>query len=97
MARKTTGNATTIRGKNAGVAVPAAVVQGALEVRREEKPSNVVSINIEDEIRSRAYELYLRRRATAGGENGNGDENQDWLIAEREIRSRHGSQERQTA
>jgi len=101
MARKTTENATTIRGKKAGVAVPADAVQGALEVRKEVrkdgKPSNVVPINLEEEIRRRAYELYLERRATAGGENGNGDENQDWLIAEREIRLRHSSQERHTA
>ena len=101
MARKTAENATTIRGKKAGVAVPADAVQGDLEVRKEVrkdgKPSNVVPINLEEEIRRRAYELYLERRATAGGENGNGDENQDWLIAEREIRSRHGSQERHTA
>jgi hypothetical protein len=101
MARKTTGNATTIRGKKAGVTVPAAAVQGALEVhkevRKDGKPSNVVPINLEQEIRCRAYELYLERRATAGGDSGNGNESQDWLIAEREIRSRHGSQERQTA
>jgi hypothetical protein len=96
MARKTTGTATTSRSKKTEVTVPAAAVQGALEVRKDGKPSNVVPINLEEEIRRRAYELYLERRATAGGENGNGDENQDWLIAEREIRSRH-SQERHTA
>ena len=103
MARKTTGNATTIRGKKAEVTVPAAAVQSALEVhkevRKDGKPSNVVPINLEEEIRRRAYELYLERRATAGDESGigNGNESQDWLIAEREIRSRHGSQERHTA
>jgi len=101
MARKTTTPTTTIRSKKTGDSVPSAAVQGALEVRKDArkdgKPSNVVSINLEEEIRSRAYELYLERRATAGGENGNGDENQDWLIAEREIRSRRGSQERHTA
>ena len=89
MARKTTGNATTIRGKKTGDSVPS-------EGRKDGKPSNVVPINLEEEIRRRAYELYLERRATAGGETGNGNENQDWLIAEREIRSRH-SQERHTA
>jgi preprotein translocase subunit SecD len=51
---------------------------------------------IEEQIRRRAYELYLERRATAGMANGNGysygDENQDWLIAEREIRSRQENQ-----
>jgi hypothetical protein len=102
MARKTTENATTIRAKKTGVAVPASAVQGALEVRKDGKPSNVVPINLvpinlEEEIRRRAYELYLERRATAGGEDGNGNENQDWLVAEREIRSRHGNQERHTA
>jgi hypothetical protein len=97
MARKTTENATTIRGKKTGVTVPAVAVPGALEVRKDGKPSNVVPINLEEEIRRRAYELYLERRATAGGETGNGDESQDWLIAEREIRSRHGNQERHTA
>jgi hypothetical protein len=109
MARKTTENATTIRGKKTGVTVPAVAVQGALEVhkevhkevRKDGRPSNVVPINVpinlEEEIRRRAYELYLERRATAGGETGNGDESQDWLSAEREVRSRHGNQERHTA
>ena len=101
MARKTTENATTIRGKKTGGTLPAVAVPGALEdhkeVRKDGKPSNVVPINLEEEIRRRAYELYLERRATAGGESGNGNENQDWLIAEREIRSRHGNQERHTA
>jgi hypothetical protein len=99
MARKTTANTTTVRGKKTGDSVSSAAVQGALEVhkevRKDGKPSNVVSINIEEEIRRRAYELYLERRATAGGDDG--DQNQDWLIAEREIRSRHVNQERHTA
>ncbi len=56
------------------------------EVRKNGKGANVVPINLEEEIRRRAYELYLERRATSGG--GSGDENQDWLIAEREILSR---------
>jgi Protein of unknown function (DUF2934) len=51
-------------------------------------PINLASQNIEEQIRLRAYELYLQRRATAGA--GSGDENQDWLIAEREVRSRQG-------
>src|ERR1700694_3317296 len=103
MARKTTENATTIRGKKTEVPVPAARAQGApgdhKKGRKDGKPSNVVPINLEEEIRRRAYELYLERRATAGDEsgNGNGNESQDWLIAEREIRSRHGNQERHTA
>lgn len=52
-------------------------------------------INLEDAIRRRAYELYLERRATSGGESG--DSNQDWLVAEREIRSLQGGSERHSA
>jgi hypothetical protein len=55
-------------------------------------PGNGASFNVEEQIRRRAYELYLQRRATAGSES-NGDQNQDWLIAEREVRSRLGSGE----
>ena len=46
------------------------------------------SESIEEQIRQRAYELYLQRRANGSSENGNGGENQDWLTAEREIHSR---------
>jgi Protein of unknown function (DUF2934) len=53
-----------------------------------------IDVNIEDEIRRRAYELYLQRRAVLGG--GGGDQNQDWLMAEREIRSRHNGHPRAT-
>ena len=41
---------------------------------------------LEEEIRRRAYEIYLARNGSPG------DERQDWLIAEREIRSRHQQQ-----
>ncbi len=92
MARKTTG-ITTTRSKKTGASVQPAAVEGALEVRKEVrkngKPANLAFANLEEEIRRRAYELYLQRQATAGDENG--DENQDWLIAEREIRSRYGN------
>jgi Protein of unknown function (DUF2934) len=99
MARKTTGNTTTTRGKKTGVPAEPTAVQAAPEVqtevgkapRKNGKPANLpsnVPVNLEEEIRRRAYELYLQRRATAGGENGN--PNQDWLIAEREVRSRLG-------
>ena len=53
---------------------------------------NVSGSNIEEQIRRRAYELYLERRALAGSESS-GDPNQDWLIAEREVRSHLGSRE----
>jgi hypothetical protein len=87
MARKTTGNTTTNRSKKTEASIPPAV-QVAPEVRKNAKPANLVPVNLEEEIRCRAYELYLQRRGTAG------DPNQDWLIAEREIRSRYGSQAR---
>ncbi|MGD0415675.1 MAG: DUF2934 domain-containing protein [Terriglobales bacterium] len=100
MARKTTGNATT-RSKKTGAAVPPAAVQVTPEVPQDGKPTKMVPgnvpanvpVNLEEEIRRRAYELYLQR-ATAGGESGN--EDQDWLIAEREIRSRHDKLARHT-
>jgi hypothetical protein len=57
--------------------------------------TNIPTVNLEEKIRQRAYELYLQRRATAG--SGNGDENQDWLVAEREILSLHGGQEQHSA
>jgi len=105
MPRKTTGNTTGSRSKKTAGAVPLAEVQVAPELGKEVakgapkngKPVNVVpislnlNINIEDQIRRRAYELYLERRATAGYESG--DQNQDWLMAEREIRSRLGGSE----
>jgi hypothetical protein len=97
MARKTTANGTTTRSKKTRVPVQPAAVQVAPEVPKNGKPANLVSVNLEEEIRRRAYELYLQRRATAGNENVNGDENTDWLIAEREIQMRYDSQERRTA
>jgi hypothetical protein len=97
MARKTTGNSTPSRSKKTAASIQPAAVQVAPEVPKNGKPANlvlVVPVNLEEEIRRRAYELYLQRRTTAGGENGN--ENQDWLIAEREILSRHGRMARHT-
>ena len=103
MARKTTGNGTTNRSKKTATSIQSAAVQGTPEVRKEVRknekpgrvaPGNVVPVNLEEEIRLRAYELYLQRRETAGHEDG--DQNQDWLIAEREIRSRYGRLARHT-
>ncbi len=51
-------------------------------VRKDAVPSpKPTNGNLEEEIRRRAYELYLQR----GGVPGN--ENQDWLVAEQEVRS----------
>ncbi len=103
MARKTTGTTTT-RSKKKPV-LPVAV-EASSEIVNEEKIATQVTAreipgngngNVEEEIRRRAYELYLQRRATAGNDHGNGDENQDWFVAEREILSRHGVQEQQRA
>lgn len=58
----------------------------ATELRR-----NVVPINLDEEIRRRAYELYEQRGCTPGHEND------DWLVAEREILTRYSVQRHQTA
>jgi Protein of unknown function (DUF2934) len=102
MARKATGNDTSNRSKKTEVSTQPAVVQTASEVRKNgeminlvpsNRPANIPA-NIEEKIRRRAYEIYLERRATA---SENGDQNQDWLVAEREIRSGEGSRERHLA
>ena len=45
---------------------------------------NAIPINLEDEIRRRAYELYAERGFSSGHEH------EDWLRAEREVRQRYG-------
>jgi hypothetical protein len=57
-----------------------------LEVVKTE-PRRVVPINLEDEIRRRAYELYKQRGT------GTGSEAEDWLAAEREVRQRYHQQQ----
>jgi Protein of unknown function (DUF2934) len=109
MARKTTGTTTTRSKKKS---VSPVIAESSPEIVNEEKIASQVTAreipgngssngnghgNVEEEIRRRAYELYLQRRATAGSENGHGDENQDWFVAEREILSRHDGQEQQRA
>jgi hypothetical protein len=51
-----------------------------------ESRKNLVPINLEDEIRQRAFELYKRRGS------GPGSEAEDWLAAEEEIRQRYRQQ-----
>jgi Protein of unknown function (DUF2934) len=53
------------------------------EVRKTDTRKNVVPINLEDEIRRRAYELYQQRQSGAGSEVD------DWFAAEREIMQRY--------
>jgi hypothetical protein len=54
-----------------------------LEVAKPEPRKNVVPINLEDEIRRRAYELYQQRGSSAGHEA------EDWLRAESEVLDRY--------
>lgn len=51
--------------------------------------------DLEEKIRQRAYELYLERHAN--GHARSGDPHQDWLDAEREVRSRASGRERKLA
>jgi hypothetical protein len=57
-----------------------------LEVVKSEPRKNVVPINLEDEIRQRAFELYQQRGSGAGSQA------EDWLAAEREVRLRYRQQ-----
>jgi hypothetical protein len=57
-----------------------------LEVVRSE-PRRVLPINLEDEIRRRAYELYKQRGTATGSAT------EDWLVAEREVRQRYRQQQ----
>jgi hypothetical protein len=61
------------------------------EVVRTESRSNVVPINLEDQIRHLAY-LMSERRGFAPGH-----ETEDWLAAEHEVRERYHHQTVQTA
>jgi hypothetical protein len=56
------------------------------ELMKNESRTNVVPINLDDEIRRRAYELYQQRGS------GHGSEAADWLNAEREVRQRYRQQ-----
>ena len=78
MARvKTPGNGSTSRKQVATMPSPKPV-----EVKR-----NMSTVNLEEEIRVRAYQLYEERGYTPGHEN------EDWLVAEREILGRQDQQQ----
>jgi hypothetical protein len=57
-----------------------------LEIVKTDSRNNVVPMNLEDEIRRRAYELSKQRGFEAGHEA------EDWLTAEREILKRYRQQ-----
>ena len=46
------------------------------------------AVDVETEIRLRAYEIYEQRGSTPG------DETEDWLVAEREVLARHAQHSR---
>ena len=91
MARKTDGT-TTPRGKKTAPATETPAVQPAPlqvgpELRKNVTPITVAarktSVDLDEEIRRRAYELFLERKGAAG------DPALDWLTAEREVRARY--------
>jgi hypothetical protein len=57
-----------------------------LEMVKNESRKNLVPINLEDEIRQRAFELYQERGPRDGGEA------EDWRDAEREVMQRYRQQ-----
>jgi hypothetical protein len=72
----------------APAAVKAAPEPRKLEmVKTEPRKNVVVPIKLEDEIRRRAYELYVQRG------NAPGSAAEDWLTAEREVRQRYQKQQ----
>lgn len=78
MASKTTDSSKRRGKKAASVQIPPVV-----ESRRDVVPGNAFAGHgLEEQIRRRAYELYLERGATPGNES------EDWITAEREVRSR---------
>jgi hypothetical protein len=56
------------------------------EIVKNDSRKNIVPINLDDEIRRRAYELAERRGFELGHEN------EDWLAAEREVLQRYHQQ-----
>jgi hypothetical protein len=79
---KKNGNATEMQ-----VAPEPKTLHSSVSDTRFQSPTdtkkNVVPINLEDEIRRRAYEIFEQR----GGISGN--EHEDWLQAEREVLARY--------
>ncbi|HUM03892.1 MAG TPA: DUF2934 domain-containing protein [Terriglobales bacterium] len=80
MAAKNSGSTPRRTRKAASVQSPMAVP--APEGVEKFTSVNLSTVDLEDEIRRRAYEIYLQRGSNPGSEN------EDWLIAEREVRSR---------
>lgn len=49
--------------------------------------ANLDHVNLDEEIRRRAYELFVERKGVAG------DPAADWFVAEREVRARYAGKE----
>ena len=56
------------------------------ELHKSDTRRNVVPINVEDEIRRRAYEIFQQRGQSAGNPA------EDWFAAEREVLQRYRQQ-----
>ena len=82
MPRKSNGSTVPTRKKKAASSAAPAIVPTVEEVRK-----SLQDVRLEDEIRRRAYEIYLERNGSPGNEN------QDWLIAEREVLARYQSRQ----
>ncbi len=59
---------------------------GSITPIRKASPVNSSAVDLESQIRQRAYELYQERGCNSG------QEKEDWLRAEREVRARHNRQ-----
>lgn len=83
MAQKSTGTSKRRTKKDAPVQAIDVLETRKHTISSGDLPVNALPANgLEEEIRRRAYELYLQR----GGLPGN--ESEDWITAEREVRSR---------
>lgn len=98
MAKAKTPRSSTEKPNGRVVAAPATPaptenVSDIREVRRTtpETRKNIVPINLDDEIRSRAYELWEENGREAGHEE------EHWLSAEREVMGRYTAQRQQSA
>ena len=83
MARaKTPGNGTTSRKSVAVMPAPKTI-----DVQKKSSSVNLSAVNLEEQIRVRAYQLYEKRGYTPGHEA------EDWLVAEREVLGRVDDQQ----
>jgi hypothetical protein len=75
--------ATSVAPGETALAPVAVGENGKSQAKKSAPRSSVVPFSLEEEIRRRAFELYMQRGATSGSETD------DWLVAEREILDRY--------